>query len=134
MVTGDHAYEIEVDLSFDQGVQAGLLLFYSERLYAGVGLNEHAMMLHRYGLDQRNVAKPTGMQRSAKIRLSNRWHVLTLHTSHDEGKTWQKFPIQMDVSGYHHNVAYGFMSLRPALYASGKGVAQFKNFLYRALP
>ena len=124
---------MEVDLSFDAGVQAGVLLFYSERLYAGVGVNEKAMMLHRYGLDQRPLVKPEGMQRSLKIRMSNRWHVLTLHTSHDDGKTWVKFPIQMDVSGYHHNVAYGFMSLRPALYASGQGTAQFKNFQYRAL-
>jgi beta-xylosidase len=133
IIAGDPAYEVEVDLSFDAGVQAGVLLFYSERLYAGVGVNEKAMMLHRYGLDQRPLVKPEGMQRSLKIRMSNRWHVLTLHTSHDDGKTWVKFPIQMDVSGYHHNVAYGFMSLRPALYASGQGTAQFKNFQYRAL-
>ena len=133
IIAGDPAYEVEVDLSIDAGVQAGVLLFYSERLYAGVGVNEKAMMLHRYGLDQRPLMKPEGMQRSLKIRMSNRWHVLTLHTSHDDGKTWVKFPIQMDVSGYHHNVAYGFMSLRPALYASGQGTAQFKNFQYRAL-
>ena len=133
IIAGDPAYVVEVDLSFDAGVQAGVLLFYSERLYAGVGVNEKAMMLHRYGLDQRPLVKPEGMQRSLKIRMSNRWHVLTLHTSHDDGKTWVKFPIQMDVSGYHHNVAYGFMSLRPALYASGQGTAQFKNFQYRAL-
>ena len=133
LVSGDHAYDIEIDVSFDPGVQAGLLLFYSDRLYAGVGLNDRAMMLHRYGLDQRNIAKPIGMQRSAKIRMSNRWHVLTLHTSHDDGHTWHKFPIQMDVSGYHHNVAYGFMSLRPAIYASGQGQARFSQFKYRAI-
>ena len=133
LVTGDHAYEIEIDVSFDAGVQAGVLLFYSDRLYAGVGLNERAMMLHRYGLDQRNIAKPKGMKQSAKIRMSNRWHILTLHTSHDDGKTWVKFPIQMDVSGYHHNVAFGFMSLRPAIYASGQGQARFRNFKYRAV-
>jgi beta-xylosidase len=133
IIAGDPAYEVEVDLSFDPGVQAGVLLFYSERLYAGVGVNEKSMMLHRYGLDQRPLVKPEGMQRTLKIRMSNRWHVLTLHTSHDDGKTWVKFPIQMDVSGYHHNVAYGFMSLRPALYASGQGTAQFKNFQYRGL-
>ena len=133
IIAGDPAYEVEVDLSFDAGVQAGVLLFYSERLYAGVGVNDKAMMLHRYGLDQRPLVKPEGMQRTLKIRMSNRWHVLTLHTSHDDGKTWVKFPIQMDVSGYHHNVAYGFMSLRPALYASGQGTAQFKNFQYRSL-
>ncbi len=27
----------------------------------------------------------------------------------------------MEVSGYHHNLAYGFMRLHPALYAAGKG-------------
>jgi len=133
LIAGDPAYQIEVDLTFDVGVQAGLLLFYSERLYAGVGINDRSMMLHRYGLDQRHIAKPPQMQRSLKIRLSNRWHVLSIYTSHDAGETWTKFPIQMDVSGYHHNVGYGFMSLRPALYATGTGVARFKNFKYRAI-
>ena len=133
IITGDHAYQIEVDLSFDEGVQAGLLVFYSERLYAGMGLNARSMMLHRYGMDQRTIPKPKGMQRAVRLRMTQRWHVLTLHTSHDAGLTWVKFPIQMDVSGYHHNVAYGFMSLRPALYACGEGQAKFTNFRYQAL-
>ena len=37
-VTGDHAYEIEVEIERDPGATAGLLLFYSSRLYAGLGL------------------------------------------------------------------------------------------------
>jgi hypothetical protein len=40
----------------------------------------------------------------------------------------------MDVSGYHHNTAGGFMSLRPALYASGQGTARFRALRYQALP
>ena len=40
----------------------------------------------------------------------------------------------IEVSGYHHNVAYDFLSLRPALYASGDGEVRFRNFKYRALP
>jgi hypothetical protein len=39
----------------------------------------------------------------------------------------------MDVSGYHHNVAYGFMSLRPAIYATGAGQAKFRDLQYRSL-
>jgi len=46
----------------------------------------------------------------------------------DGGKTWQKF-----VSGYHHNVAYDFLSLRPALYVAGTDEARFCNLVYRAL-
>ncbi len=41
---------------------------------------------------------------------------------------------RMDVSGYHHNTAYDFLSLRPALYVSGDGEARFRGFRYRALP
>ena len=77
---------------------------------------------------------PPGMQgRRLRLRLSNRYHILTLHTSVDEGRNWHKYGTQMEVSGYHHNVAYGFMSLRPALYAAGQGAVRFRDFLYRGL-
>jgi beta-xylosidase len=33
-----------------------------------------------------------------------------------DGRTWERFGTSMEVSGYHHNVAYDFLSLRPALY------------------
>jgi len=134
MVTGDQAYEMEVDVAFDPSVQAGLLLFYSDRLYAGIGVNDKSLILHRYGLDQRHIPKPDGMANQLRIRLVHAWHVLTIYTSHDRGRYWQKFPVQMDVSGYHHNVAYGFMSLRPALYATGTGEARFQRLTYRAIP
>ena len=39
----------------------------------------------------------------------------------------------MEVSGYHHNVAYDFLSLRPAIYAAGKGAAVFRDMRYQAL-
>jgi hypothetical protein len=35
-VTGDHADEIEVSIDADAGATAGLLLFFSRRLYAGL--------------------------------------------------------------------------------------------------
>ncbi len=68
------------------------------------------------------------------MRVTNDRHILTIHTSIDKGKTWHKYGVQMEVSGYHHNVAYGFMSLRPAIYASGMGKVRFANLVYRALP
>ena len=40
----------------------------------------------------------------------------------------------MEVSGYHHNVAYDFLSLRHAIYAAGQGEARFRNFTYRERP
>jgi hypothetical protein len=42
--------------------------------------------------------------------------------------------MQFEVSGYNHNVAGGFLSLRPALLAAGLGEVRFRNFRYQALP
>ena len=133
-IQGDPAFELEFGLDFDEGVQAGVLLFYSPRLYAGLGVNARALRLHRYGLDQRALPKPAGMARRLQLRLRCVRHVLTLFSRIDDRQPWVKFPVQMDVSGYHHNVAGGFMSLRPALYAAGAGEARFSDLRYRALP
>ena len=66
------------------------------------------------------------------LRLRNDRHVVTLWSRVD-GQDWRRFPVQMEVSGYHHNVAYDFLSLRPAIYAAGPGMASFRNLTYRAL-
>jgi hypothetical protein len=39
----------------------------------------------------------------------------------------------METSGYHHNVAYDFLSLRPGIYAAGAGEVRFRNLKYKAL-
>jgi len=51
-----------------------------------------------------------------------------------DGKQWERYDRGMEVSGYHDNVGYDFLSLRPALYAAGSGQVRFRNFKYRALP
>ncbi len=131
-ITGDQRYQMSVDVEIDEGAEAGLLLFYNRRLYAGLGVAENGLVMHRYGL-QRAKAKPPGISRALRIRLTNDRNILTIHTSGDRGVSWQKFDTQMEVSGYHHNVAYDFLSLRPALYVAGSGEARFSNFTYGAL-
>ena len=130
-VTGDHAYEIEVEIDADPDATAGLLLFYSRRLYAGLGFSAKNFLMHRYGLD-RPQAKPATRPARA-LRLRNDRHIVTLHYSAD-GRTWERYDRAMEVSGYHHNVGYDFLSLRPALYAAGQGEVRVRNFRYRALP
>ncbi len=131
-VAGDHSYQVALDMDLDAGAQAGLLLFYNDKLYAGLGVDARGFILHRYGQDQRRGALPAGMARRLRMRLSLREHILTLHTSVDGGASWLKYGTQMEVSGYHHNVAGGFMSLRPALYAAGQGRVRFSRLTYRA--
>ncbi|MEH0166629.1 family 43 glycosylhydrolase [Roseateles microcysteis] len=133
-ITGDTAYRFEVDLDIDEAAQGGALLFYNDKLFAGVGINERGIVLYRYGQEIRTSAKPAGMGMKLRLRVTNQRHVMTIHSSADAGKTWHKFGTQMDVSGYHHNVAGGFMSLRPALFAAGQGQVRFSRLSYEALP
>jgi beta-xylosidase len=140
-IVGDQSYRIEVAVEVDPGTEAGLLLFYNRRLYAGLGIGPKGLMMHRYGLQrlrgtpagQRDLSAASDIPRSIRFRLTNERNILTIHTSRDKGQSWQKFDVQMEVSGYHHNVAYDFLSLRPALYAAGQGEARFRNFSYQGL-
>jgi len=111
------------------------------RMYAGLGVGPNGLVMHRYGLrrapgpapGQRDNPAASKPVRRMRVRLRHERNILTIHTSRDEGQSWQKFDVQMEVSGYHHNVAYDFLSLRPALYAAGRGSARFGNFIYRGL-
>lgn len=139
-IAGDQAYQVTIDIDIDSGAEGGLLLYYNRRLYAGLGINAGGLMMHRYGLQRPRGAIPGQREIAAKatnqlsIRLTNDRNILTIHTSNDGRQSWRKFDVQMEVSGYHHNVAYDFLSLRPALYAAGEGEVRFRNFTYQALP
>jgi beta-xylosidase len=128
-VCGDHAYTVDVEIERDAGARGGLLLFYNDRLYCGLGFDDAGLMMHRYGLERR-VRGRAGKR--LFLRVGNDRHIVTIYTGRD-GHDWEKFDVQMETSGYHHNVAYDFLSLRPAIYASGEGEVRFRHLRYRAL-
>jgi beta-xylosidase len=130
-VVGDQAYEFECDIELIGNVCAGLLLFYDQQLYCGVGFDEGRFVTHQYGIERGRPVNPNG--RRLIMRVKNDRHIVAFHTSGDGGKTWKRFDRGMEVSGYHHNVRNGFMMLKPGLYAAGEGSARFRNFKYRAL-
>jgi len=131
-IAGDVAYRVSVEIEATEGAQAGLLLFYNRRLYCGLGFDARGLTMHRYGLERRG-SRPAGFDgRRLHLRITNDRHIVTIHHSVD-GSAWTKFGTQMEVSGYHHNVAGDFLSLRPALYACGSGAATFRNVRYAAL-
>ena len=132
VVAGDPAYRFEVEMEVEPGAQGGVLLFYSERLYAGVGSNGEDFVMHRYGVERPAELPPSARGGRLWLRVTNDRHIVTIHTRR-EGGDWRKYPVQMEVSGYHHNVAGGFLALKPALYAAGAGGVRFRNFRYRAL-
>jgi xylan 1,4-beta-xylosidase len=132
VIAGDLAYEFEVEMDIAPGAFGGALLFYNDRLYAGVGSNGEQLILHRYGEDRPASLRPSRRGGKLWLRVTDDRNILTVHTSQD-GRHWHKYPVQMDVSGYHHNVAGGFLALKPAIYAAGTGAVVFHHFRYRAL-
>ena len=131
VVATDRAYRIECDVEIDPGVTAGLILFYDDRLYCGLGFDERRFVTHQYGQERGRPANPHG--RGMRLRVTNDRHIVTYDTSADGGRTWTRFDRGMEVSGYHHNVRGGFLMLRPGLYAAGDGEARFSRFLYKGL-
>jgi beta-xylosidase len=131
-LAGDPGYQFEVDVDVRGAAQAGVLLFYNRRLYCGLGFDAQRFTMHRYGLE-RTRAKPAGAGTRLRLRVTNDRHVVSFHHSAD-GRAWSKFDVQMEVSGYHHNVAGDFLSLRPAIFVAGTGEATFSRLVYRALP
>jgi beta-xylosidase len=132
LIAGDQAYRFEADIEIQPGGTAGLILFYDEKLYAGLGFDETRFVTHQYGIERGRPANPHG--RKMRMRVTNDRHIVTFDTSSDGGRTWRRFDRGMEVSGYHHNVRGGFLMLRPGLYSAGQGEARFSNFTYRALP
>jgi len=128
---GDHGYQVDVEIEIEEHAKAGLLVFYNEKLYAGLGFDRDGLIAHRYGQDRPQ--RQADMPRKLYLRLVNDRNVVALYTSRD-GQQWTRYRTMMEVSGYHHNVAGGFISLRPAIYAAGQGEVRFRHFRYQALP
>jgi beta-xylosidase len=131
LIAGDPAYRFECDIDIDPGTTAGLLLFYDDKLYCGLGFDGDRFVTHQYGQERGRPANRYG--RRMRMRVTNDRHIVSYHLSGDGGATWSRFDRGMEVSGYHHNVRGGFLMLRPGLYAAGQGSARFRDFRFTAL-
>ena len=70
--------------------------------------------------------------RSVDLRSQGRFalQLPQIGITFDGGANWREHPWQMEVSGFHHNVFGGFLSLRPALFSAGPGEVVARNFSY----
>jgi xylan 1,4-beta-xylosidase len=130
---GDRSYEAEITIELIGAAEAGLLLFYNEKAYVGIGFTPDALKIFEYSEELTWARKPH-QTRSLRLRLSNHEQVVTYHVSYDDGRTWTRMDTRMEVSGLHHNVFGGFLSLRLGIYAVGTGEVLLRDFRYRGNP
>jgi xylan 1,4-beta-xylosidase len=128
---GDRAYEIGVSMELIGGATGGLLLFFNDRLFLGMGHDGAKMTSYRGGKAS-YWPEPAPATRLLHMRIVNDRHIVTFSYSVD-GVAWTRHGVRSEVSGYHANTVDDLLSLRPALFAAGKGAVRFRDFRYRAL-
>jgi xylan 1,4-beta-xylosidase len=132
-LAGDRAYELEVGLELEGEARGGLLLFLSGRLFLGLGIDGTSMTTYAGGgvHHWREQVAPT---RTLRLRIRNDEHIVSFWYSVD-GEHWTRHGLRLEASGYNANTALPIeaSSLRPALFAAGKGAVLFRDYRYRAL-
>ena len=128
----DRTYEVEVTIELDGKAEGGLLLFYNHKAFVGIGFTPGEMKTFQYAEEQ-SWMRSSIKTSSVRIRLTNDNHVVTWRYSHDGGKTWTLHGHRMEVSGMHHNVFGGFLSLKVGVYSAHTGSILVKDFTYRAI-
>lgn len=130
-IAGDRSYEVTVDIDLDGMSAAGLLMFYNEKLFAGLGGDPDRLVAYKGGRAQDYPPPGAGEGRRFSLRVVNDENVASFFVR-SGAKPWRR-AISFEIGGYNHNMADGFLSLRPALFASGDGSVTFRNLTYRAL-
>lgn len=129
VIAGAHAYEVTVQVTVHGSACAGILLFYDETHFCGVGLRPGHVQLYKHG--KVYIALPEHLRR-VELRLTNDRDEIT-YAYRMPGGTWNDIPYACEVSGWHHNALDGYMSLRPGLFAMGEGWAEFERFEVKVL-
>lgn len=132
-IVGERAYQAEVTLELEgEGAEGGILLFYNHKAYVGLGFTADTVKTYQYS-EELPWARNPRATRQVRVRLTNDSNIITYEYSPDDGRTWTLHGTRMEVSGIHHNVFGGFLSLRVGLYSTGAGAVQFRDFSYRAI-
>lgn len=130
-LVGDRDYTVEIGLRLEGEAEAGLLLFYNSKAFVGMGFDGRALRSYQYAEAQTWADLPLTAAH-LRLRIENRGNVVTYRYSTDDGATWIRHPTRMEVSGLNHNVFGGFLSLRPAVFCTGRGSVVLDRFTYAA--
>ena len=129
-IPADHSYIAEVELVIEGNATGGMVLFYNNSFHSGILTDKSNIITDLRGWQfptEKNVVK-----NHVYLRLKNINSTVDMYYSLD-GINWIKTESSVEVSGLHHNVLSGFLSLRIGLCSMGNGTVKFRNFIYKSL-
>ncbi len=129
---GERAYDFSVEVELIGDAQGGLLLFFDDRLFLGMGIDGKRMTSYRGG-KAAYWQEPAPAVRRLYLRIVNDHQIVTMYYSQN-GADWTRHAVRSEVSGYNANTMDNLLSLRPAVFATGTGKVAFRNFRFKALP
>jgi beta-xylosidase len=124
---GGHSYTVEADIEVDPGCESGLLLFYNPLHATGIVLSP-AGIGARLANGYIATYQEKGATRATFRVVNDRQEIDFYYRL--PGQPWQRLPESAEIAGMNHNVLDGFLDVRPALYACGRGKATFRAFRY----
>ncbi|TDN91269.1 family 43 glycosylhydrolase [Microbacterium sp. BK668] len=132
VIVDAHAYEVDVDVELlGEAAEGGILLYFNDRLFCGMGIDGERMLSYAGG-HSTHWREPAPAVRRLQLRLRNDEHIVS-GWYREPGGQWSRHAIRYETSGYHANTMGDLQSLRPALYAAGRGDVRFRDFRYRPL-
>lgn len=129
-IPSDHSYTADVELLIEGEATGGLVLFYNNSFHSGILADKENILANLRGWQFPTEKKV--INKHVFLRLKNINSTVDMYYSLD-GTNWKKIESSVEVSGFHHNVLSGFMSLRIGLCSAGNGQVTFKNFKYQAI-
>lgn len=125
----DKTYETTVEVTPGKGNNAGLMLFYNEKAYAGILSDGKQFSIYKDAESKPQIV-PNKLGKTFFLKILNQGNKCTFSASKDK-QNWTILAENVDVSQMHHNKYNGFYALRPALVSAGKGKAHFRQFQYK---
>jgi xylan 1,4-beta-xylosidase len=128
----DRAYEVEVDVTLHDAKRSrAVVVLQPAMLHRHCAITTGLKLIHRT-YDQVIVprAELETAGGRARLRIVNDHHEVDFWYQLGDGD-WRKATASSEVSGFHHNVFGGFLSLRVGLYCCRQRHRAIRGFTYR---
>lgn len=128
-VPSHHSYTATVEMEIQGNATGGLILFYNNEYSVGLYADSSNLINNLHGW-QFVAKKDAFNNRHVFLQMRKTGNIVDMFYSSD-ALHWTKAETSFEVSGMHHNVLGGFLSLRIGLCSFGEGSISFKNFKYQ---
>ncbi|MDR1222772.1 MAG: family 43 glycosylhydrolase, partial [Tannerella sp.] len=96
----DKNYDVQVEITLEKGNHAGLVLFYNEKVFAGIVADGKKITVYKDANNQVDI--PCQWGERFFLKIINRGNHCTFQAGNDN-QTWETLAENVDVSTMHHN-------------------------------